>query len=128
MHSKINNDNKSISIDINGLNLEKSYSDSTTIFTNGGAPIRINNSYTPKLGTLGLNSSRASVGTWTTKASYGAISMSYQFDIVRKGVECSVCRARNLNYSGVFAHFQIQALKLPDPHHQKNFLPKWMEA
>lgn len=99
-------------IGLNSMNLSKSFSETTQYTDENGTPVVITVSYTPAPATRGSSTATASSGTWTSKATYGVISMSYQFNLSKSGSEWKITNGRNLNYSGVLCSFSNPRLRI----------------
>lgn len=98
--------------DLNGMDISKPFSTTENFRDMNGIPVAIVITYSPAPQTRGSSTTTASSGTWTSKASYGAISMSYQFDLAKSGSEWRISNGRNLNYSGVLCTFSNPNLSI----------------
>ena len=98
--------------DLNRMDLSKPFSETEQYTDENGTSVIVTVSYTPAPATRGSSTTTASSGTWTSKATYGVISMSYQFNLSKSGTEWKITNGRNLHYSGVLCSFSNPSLRI----------------
>ena len=94
------------------MDLSKSFTLTESYTDNNGTPITITSTFKQALQTRGSSTTTASAGSWTSKASYGIVGMSYEFDLSKSGSQWKISHGRNFSYFGALCKFSNPQLKI----------------